>query len=43
MKYIIKYSIEEGGYCEARRLLAELRTARRELAAARRKVHSSAA
>lgn len=43
MKYVIKNSINEGGYREASRLLAELRAARRELAAERRKMHSAAA
>lgn len=38
MKYIIKYSTEDGGYLEASRMLADLRSARRELKAERRKI-----
>lgn len=43
MKYVVKAKTEDGGYLEASRLLAELRAARRELKAERRKVHSCAA
>lgn len=38
MKYTVKYTIENGGYREAARALAELRAARRELNAERRKI-----
>ncbi len=38
MKYVAKCSIEDGGYLSASRALAELRTARRELQAARRRL-----
>lgn len=40
MKYVVKYSGEEGGYREAVRQMAALRTARRELRAARRAIRS---
>lgn len=38
MKYIVKGVFEEGGYREVERLMAELKSARRELRAERRKV-----
>ncbi len=41
MKYVVKYS--NGGTREARRALAELRAARRELSAERRKIKTMAA
>lgn len=37
MKYIVKYSTNDGGYREASRALAEMRAARRELNSLRRK------
>lgn len=43
MKYTVKTSVERGGYREAARLMAEMREARRELAAARRNVQRAAA
>ena len=42
MRYIVKYSVEDGGYREAARQLAELRAARRELKAARCAIRSQA-
>jgi hypothetical protein len=43
MRYVVKNSIANGGYREASRALAELRAARRELNAERRKMKSAAA
>lgn len=41
MKYIVKCSVEDGGYVKASRLLSELRFARRELMAERRKLRDT--